>query len=140
MAKWQLLFARVDYDDSDECWIYDDWATNNAGYPCVSYKGKAYGCHVLAYLRANKQEKIPKGFEIAHLCNEKLCWNPKHLVQLTVQAHRKMDGYLWKRTHCPQGHPYDGVNSYTDKWGQKCRICRRLVNKEYMRQIRASKC
>ena len=39
------------------------------------------------------------------------------------------------RTHCPQGHPYDGVNSYkyVGKHGPQrcCRACRKEVNKRW---------
>ena len=41
------------------------------------------------------------------------------------------------RTHCPQGHPYDEVNTYRTRSGSRqCRTCNRVRAREYQRRRR----
>jgi hypothetical protein len=40
------------------------------------------------------------------------------------------------KTHCPQGHPYNEINTYVDSnGGRSCRTCRR----EWLRKREAKK-
>lgn len=41
------------------------------------------------------------------------------------------------KTHCPQGHPYDDVNTYvTPKGSRMCKACQRIRHREWMAQQR----
>jgi len=43
-----------------------------------------------------------------------------------------------KKTHCPQGHPYDEANTSIDKYGKRgCRECTRKASRENQRVRRA---
>jgi hypothetical protein len=42
------------------------------------------------------------------------------------------------RTHCPQGHPYDGENTIRSGGRRVCRICSRTRSREAARRRRAS--
>lgn len=39
------------------------------------------------------------------------------------------------KTHCPQGHPYDDVNTYHYRGGRYCRICTRNNQKKHYEEI-----
>lgn len=44
---------------------------------------------------------------------------------------------LAKRTHCPQGHEYTPENTYRKDDGlRRCKECRRIQMREYMRRYR----
>jgi hypothetical protein len=76
---------------------------------------------------------VPEGLELDHLCRVRGCVNPKHLEPVT---HREnlMRGESWsavnaRKTHCPEGHPYDETNTYIDGKGRRrCRECARAYD------------
>jgi len=76
---------------------------------------------------------IPTGMTIDHVrargCTSTLCVNPYHLEVVTGKVNTlRGDGPSAKhakKTHCPQGHPYNKENtreSYGSRW---CRVCDR---------------
>lgn len=61
---------------------------------------------------------------IDHLCENKRCWNPEHLEQVTNAENKKRGGD--RMTHCRRGHPRNEVNTYVKKDGHRqCRVCER---------------
>jgi hypothetical protein len=74
---------------------------------------------------------IPDGLSIDHLCRVTYCVNPEHLEPVT---HREnvLRGIApaaehARKTHCPQGHPYDEANTWVSPrtgW-RGCRACNR---------------
>lgn len=50
-----------------------------------------------------------------------------------------------KRTHCPQGHPYEGDNLWlkpsanNGKGARRCRECKRIENARYRARQKAAK-
>ena len=61
-------------------------------------------------------------------CQHRRCVRPDHLELVTrsVNIQRGRAGkYQLKRTHCPQGHPYDETNTITYKGRRMCRTCNR---------------
>ena len=81
-------------DDEDSCW---DWKgqTNEAGYGQVTYLGKNWRSHRLAYTLS--KGKIPKDMVVMHKCDRPICNRPSHLslgtpydnVQDMIQKGRK---------------------------------------------------
>ena len=79
---------------------------------------------------------IPEGLELDHLCRVPRCVNPDHLEAVTHQVNN-MRGFspsalAARKTHCPQGHPYDLFNTVYEKSGfRRCHICKKANQRKY---------
>lgn len=78
---------------------------------------------------------IPEGMKLLHRCDTPPCCNPQHLF-LGTQTDNMRDmaakkrGNMQKKTHCPQGHAYEGENLRIDHKGARvCRICGRAATR-----------
>lgn len=111
-----------------------------AGYRDFSYRGKRWRIHRLSWVLHNKQS-IPDGMVILHTCDFPPCINPAHL-QLGTRADNNKDMAAKGRynhqkvTHCPQGHPYDEINTHfhRDPRGYIFRRCRQCGRDRYKRK------
>lgn len=114
------------------CWEWTG-AQDGKGYGRLSSGGSGNGrfrAHRISYELT--KGAIPPELEIDHLCRKKNCVNPAHLeaVPHQINARRgevgKAGGRREKaKTHCPQGHPYDAIHTYTDKNGKRsCKTCK----------------
>lgn len=112
------------------CWEWQGSATPK-GYGRIWVGEKLLYVHRAAYEALVGE--IPEGLQLDHLCRNRGCWRPDHLDPVTnrVNAQRGEAGsYLGaknlNKTHCPQGHPYDGDNLRVNARGWRyCRTCRR---------------
>lgn len=104
------------------------------GYLRKSRFNKVWYAHRLAYSEANNG--IPEGYHVHHLCDNKTCINPTHLVALTPQEHRevhiipKASIYYDNLQTCKLGHPLDGKN----KQQRFCPTCKTESQKKYLSQ------
>jgi hypothetical protein len=106
------------------CWLWDGYLCQ--GYGSFSLNGKQQQAHRVSYeLHVGP---IPEGLQIDHLCRVRCCVNPAHLEPVT-QRENLLRGNTFqaaqsKRTHCPQGHPYDEKNTYRCHRGHRnCKAC-----------------
>ncbi|GLW32243.1 HNH endonuclease signature motif containing protein [Actinoplanes regularis] len=150
---FNAFFAAIEPTSSiSACWKWTGRLNPN-GYGCFG-PGLA---HRRAYEMAVGQ--IPAGLVIDHLCRVRHCVNPLHMEPVTAleNTQRGLLGGGWalrqrRKTHCPQGHPYDENNTYTHRIGRPNRRCRRcntnqqalrrarLRNDDFFYQVRGDRC
>lgn len=123
--RWLKFVQKVD----GGCWLWTG-NTNNAGYGVFWFNDRTGLAHRWSY----EHHKGPLGrLHVDHLCRTRLCVNPDHLEAVTarenlLRGETKAAANALK-THCPQGHPYDEVNTYRDKKGRRgCQTCRRAAS------------
>lgn len=121
------------------CWEWQGTVNSN-GYGSIGHLGKRMSTHRLSYeLHVGP---IPEGLVIDHLCRNRACCNPAHLEPVT-QGENTRRGEPAQRTHCPQGHAYDGdnVRIYIDPSGYRhrgCKTCKRDWERRYYHRQKQS--
>lgn len=121
-AKYEIL--------ENGCWQWLD-ALNSSGYGTFSVDCHKVTAHRYSWERVNGL--IPEGLVIDHLCRNRGCVNPDHLEIVTQKENclrgdpeEILGSHLRNKTHCPQGHPYEGDNLHINKAGGRvCRACSR---------------
>lgn len=114
------------------CWLWRGRITN-AGYGQIGIRegGRQVtrSAHRISY--ETFIGPIPEGLVIDHLCRERRCVNPAHMEPVT-QRENVMRSPIGpaalnaRKTHCPQGHAYDEINTYwQSNGGRLCRTCQR---------------
>lgn len=96
---------RSSRDDADTgCRIWLGQTNKPGGYGRISYRGKQWRAHRLAYTLLWAQ--IPAGLDLMHSCDNPLCINPNHLRPGT-HAENIAEAYQKGRKFVPQGprHP-----------------------------------
>lgn len=133
---WEELLKRRKITDSG-CWEYTG-QKNYMGYGKIKWMGITTGVHRAA--AAIKMGFPLKGREIqiCHNCDNPACFNPDHLYDGTTSTNQ-LDSILRgthfysRKTHCPNGHPYDEDNTVIERRGReysasaesrKCRTCK----------------
>ena len=114
------------------CWL---WTGARSGYGHGKFNANGVPWQAYRYSYALLVGPISDGLVLDHLCHNALCVNPAHLEPVTREenSHRGGKG-SWhnrKKTHCPQGHPYDLLNTIFSRtkegWMRRaCRECARL--------------
>jgi hypothetical protein len=115
------------------CWSWTG-ITNPDGYGVFSTGNRMRLAHRWAY--ATFVEPIPEDHGLDHLCHtqdltcpggraceHRRCVRPDHLEPVTSAVNTRRGGNA-RKTHCPNGHPYDEKNTWwsSDGWRQ-CRTC-----------------
>lgn len=120
-TKFRALVAKCNFVVG-ECWIWPR-ATKD-GYTFVYLEGKQIRTHRASY--ETFKGPIPPGLEPDHTCRNRACMNPDHLEAVTHRTNvLRGEGLAAKnarKTHCKNGHPYDG---FYQGMGRCCMICKR---------------
>jgi HNH endonuclease len=84
-----LTIAAYITADSTECWPWPD--VSEAGYGWLKLEATPYGyiqCLTThRYMYDILVGDVPQGYHVHHRCDNKRCWNPFHLRELTPQEH-----------------------------------------------------
>jgi len=114
------------------CWICT-YATGGKGYARLPVNGRLATAHRVSYELSCGP--IPKGYEIDHLCRNKLCVNPGHLEAVTPQENVRRAVLSREKERggtCPKGHPLNGGNSVLSTKGiRRCRECQNIRQRRY---------
>jgi hypothetical protein len=103
--------------------------------PCgyvMKYLGNYKTGYIHRLIYEEKYGELPKGRHLHHLCHNKLCVNPDHLVSLTAKEHFRLHSipkaaeYYQSQKECAKGH------ELSDYSGRKiCKVCRYERNKRW---------
>lgn len=131
------FWSKVEIDWETGCWEWrghfggSQWAIGG-GYGRISIWGSGRSAHRTAWIIENGS--IPEGLQIDHLCRNRGCVNPEHLEPVTAKVNtlRSLNpaAVNARKTHCPQGHPYDSTNTLWGASGDRhCRACRKIYDR-----------
>lgn len=139
--EFNRFIAKIEFAE-DGCWLWKG-AQTVGGYSCVNLRQNVRLGHRVAF--TTFIGPIPNEHEIDHTClnadpsctegdrcRHRRCQNPDHLRAVSHSVNM-MSGKTFaarnaSRTHCPQGHPYDELNTYhnpRNPTSRQCLICRR---------------
>jgi hypothetical protein len=116
------------------CWEWTG-AKAGGGYGCVRIMYHLFDVHRLSYSAVYDDDSTAKlnGYQIHHLCHNRACCNPSHLVRLTHQHHLKLRRRQKRaKKHfmptCTRGHllvpPNVIVSRQRSGMRRVCRTCR----------------
>lgn len=110
---------------TETCWLWRG-QINPAGYGRIWGIGRRENAHRFVWMLM--RGPIPAGLEIDHLCRVRNCVNPDHLEVVThrensLRSPISASGMAARKTHCPQGHPYNEANTMIVVGFRRCRIC-----------------
>lgn len=107
------------------------------GYNRIRINGKQIQAHRWAWELLNGS--IPEGKVIDHLCSNKLCVALDHL-RLVTQQENIMAGKhnINNRTHCNQGHSFEGNIMVRKSGKRECAECNRVrARANYRKKVKA---
>ena len=130
----ERFWMKVNQDGANWCWLWTGNTTHN-GYGQFTVDGRTRRAHRYAYQLLVGPIDVDK--ELDHLCRVRPCVNPAHLEMVTRQVNQLrgegVGAIAARRTHCPQGHPYDLFNTRIIYNGRRrCRECQR--EQQYQRR------
>lgn len=122
------------------CWLWTE-ALKGKGYGGFYLAGKDARAHRVSY--ELYVGAIPCGLTIDHLCRNKSCVNPDHLEAVTnrenVLRGVGTSAENARKTHCPQGLPFDELNTQWESRGRRrCGRCNRERNRASRRGKRST--
>lgn len=148
--SWAEFMSNVTPSDvphnGSPCWIWT--ATRDRdGYGTLPSRaretaGDSIRAHRFSYVIVMRK-RIDPGMVLDHSCRTRSCVNPLHLSQKTNAQNvlENSEGFAAKnvrKTHCPQGHPYDEANTKINyKGGRICRICEKEHQRAHQARRRA---
>lgn len=106
---------------------------NGNGYGRITVGGRQLMAH--RYLWEQKNGKVPDGMQLDHLCRNRSCVNLSHLEVVTCKINVLRGvgptAQNARKTHCVNGHPFNGENLAVYKGVRRCRTCERKRGAEY---------
>jgi len=97
------------------------------GYGITWRNGRVMRAHRAAWLDAGRT--LIAGYDLHHICENRLCWNVEHLEQVPHSVHPALHSRLGDA--CPKGHPYPQSLRRTRR---ECAVCHRERERERTRR------
>ena len=125
-------------EKTEGCWLWTG-VVSEYGYGVANRGGEQYA-HRLFYRVAGNT--IPDGWQVDHLCRNKLCVRADHLEAVTQAENVRraipfQENWNRVKTHCANGHAYTPDNTIrrpSRPAARECLIC----NRENTRRYRAA--
>lgn len=107
-VEHERFMAKVRKDGAG-CWLWQG-PLDRDGYGSFYLRRLNRRAHRVGWYMLNGP--IPKGLVVNHICKYRHCVNPQHLELLTARQNalkdsRAVGAVNARKTHCPQGHPFD---------------------------------
>lgn len=148
LSEHNRLFDKVKLEPSG-CWTWTA-ARCRKGYARFGLKRSGrnvtVGVHRLMF-RVFRHE-IADDIQVHHVCGNRGCVNPGHLVAVTAQEHVDLEPHRYDvnrdKTECKHGHKYTEENTRVEVTPQgwvsrHCRACERVWKAEYKARQRAKR-
>ena len=125
----ERFWSKVDRDGPNGCFVWSGGLVH--GYGQFKTGGVQYIAHRWIYLQT--RGPIQDGLQLDHLCRNRACVNPDHMEPVTnrenVLRGVGIPAINAKKTHCKNGHPFEGDNIYVRvrpgaRSGRECRTCK----------------
>lgn len=125
----QRFMEKVRLEGDCLIWTAGTFEQGYGAFQAVSRN--TWRAHTWAWVNIGEQPRPPRGMELHHTCEHKLCVNWRHLVVLTRKQHAEIHGNSSnaKKTHCNAGHPLSGDNLWIERGKdgytkRRCKRCR----------------
>src|SRR6478735_10416780 len=124
-------------EKTNGCWVWVAGKYSN-GYGSFCGHGQSRLAHRISWYLTYGEWPVR---ELNHKCRNRACVNPDHLEDVSRQVNLldspvTLAALNVEKTHCPQGHEYNEINTQFDaKGGRMCRECGRIRSRDRYRKL-----